>query len=613
MDKLLQKITVRSPEQFASLSSRERNKLLDEFMSTEGPKALMVGFPYSHSGRLINRRIYSRIGHIQVADSLMHPTPKPLTLNHVENDVDKIVGRFREAKYIDTIAEAGAFLQSKGFNPGLAKDLSDALTVLDFEKAANIFHKTKVLKDRKWPGIGYIDTKVRVTSQAAIEKFLDQRYQNFSAEQDTDMMVCSICLENWKDSGAPCEHIPGTMHDGKLAFIMAGNMIGGGSSVVIHGADDLSFTTSMGWTDAEEDSIEVYSRLSDVFMVDSVQQLISEKKEFLMNELITKLLDEQLTEEELTSLYDSAFALEGVDATAKLSLEDRKALPASALVSGFPVHDSAHAKAAKALLGTLDLPEGEGLNDERLKVRSAIESKILAFSDELEEDIADEVLENKKLVDAAEVEALKTEVQVLKDQLASKENIALEKAELEIKLADAVTNTGALTVKVSRLEERSRVLSSEYRELMRDHVELAKSYEAQAKEIDVFATKTAQFVGLLTDTKDIDSKNFENIYELLDSVDFASVESKLNSGLHRDSVDTVADPIVGDVDAGTFKDTNESKPLDISSLDSYDRNVLKKFIDKVNKDGMDEANRWFQSGPQTYCTEGFNPLSYMEK
>lgn len=613
MDKLLQKITVRSPDQFASLSSRERNKLLDEFMSTEGPKALMIGFPYSHSGRLINRRIYSRIGHIQVADSLMHPTPKPLTLNHVENDVDKIVGRFREAKYVDTIGEAGAFLQSKGFQASLAKDLSDALTVLDFEKAANIFHKTKVLKDRKWPGVGYIDTKVRVTSQAAIEKFLDQRYQNFSAEQDTDMMVCSICLENWKDSGAPCEHVPGTMHDGKLAFIMAGNMIGGGSSVVIHGADDLSYTTSMGWTDAEEDPIEVYSRLSDVFMVDSVQQLISEKKEFLMNELITKLLDGQLTEEELVSLYDSAFALEGADATAKLSLEDRKALPASALVSGFPIHDSAHAKVAKALLGSLELAEGAVFTDAQKLVVDAINSKVLAFSDELDGTVADEVLEAKKLVDSAEVDALKAEIQTLKDQLAAQETLANEKAELETKLTDATANAGALVLKVSRLEERSRVLSSEYRELMRDHVELAKTYEVQAKELDTFATKTAQFVGLLTDTKDVDSKNFENIFGLLDSVDFASVESKLNSGLHRDSVETVPDPIVGEADAGTFKDTEEAKPLDVSALDSYDRTVLKKFTDRVNTEGLEEAKRWFQSGPQAYCTEGFNPLSYMEK
>jgi hypothetical protein len=613
MDKLLQKITVRSPEQFASLSNREKTKLLDEFMSGEGKKALMIGFPYSHSGRLINRRIYSRIGHMQVADSLMHPAPKPLTLNHVENDVDKIVGRFTNARYVDTIGEAAVFLQAKGYNPGLAKELSDALTVLDFEKAANIFHKTKVLKDRKWPGIGYVDVGVRVTSQNAIEKFLDQRYQNFSAEQDTDMMVCSICLENWKDSGAPCEHPPGTMHDGKLAFIMAGNMIAGGSSVVIHGADDLSILTSMSFTDAAEDPIELYSRLSDVFMVDSVQQLVNETKEFLMNELITKLLDGQLTEEELVSLYDSAFALEGVDATAKLSLEDRKTIPASALIGGFPIHDSAHAQVAKALLGILQFEEGEGLNDERQKVVDAINTKILALSDELDEYVADAVTDAKQLVDSAELDVLKAEIKALKDQLAEKETLSNEKVELESKLADAVSGSGALTLKVSRLEERTRAVTAQYRELMRDHVELAKKFESQAKKLDTFADKTAAFVGLLTDTKDVDSKNFENIYQLLDSVDFASVESKLNSGLIRDNVDLVADPIVGDTDLGTFKDTEDIKPLDSSELPSYEKNVLKKFLDRVNVEGLDDAKRWFQFGPQAYCTEGFNPLSYMEK
>ena len=52
---------------------------------------------------------------------------------------------------------------------------------LDFEKIRDLIKSNDLHKDKKWMGIGKVSASARITDAAAIEKFIDGRFQTFSA------------------------------------------------------------------------------------------------------------------------------------------------------------------------------------------------------------------------------------------------------------------------------------------------------------------------------------------------------------------------------------------------------------------------------------------------
>lgn len=359
-EKLIHKVTIKVDPKYGDLSSRDRVKLMDDFLNPSSPKALIVDFDFSHTGRKINRRIYSKLGHIQTASDLVTPYLKPITLDH-EAEAQQIIGRIIEASFNSLVDEARQYLVSRNINPTIAQELDSALLKLDFEKVRDLLKGNHLQNDKRWMGIGKVSAKAKIIDKDAIERFLDGRYQTFSAETDSDMYVCSECLQDWYAKGI-CE----CGFPGKDGFMMTGNMIGGGSSVVAHPADDLSFVTGMRFSDSK---LDTDISLEDMMIVDSHQQLvIVDKEELLMNELIKKFaLDAEFTQEELDTFYNGVFELEDIKQIKiiedgkeldkpildfKLSDEARKHLPPSVFIGThkvFPIFDSAHAMIADAL------------------------------------------------------------------------------------------------------------------------------------------------------------------------------------------------------------------------------------------------------------------------
>src|SRR3990167_3982449 len=274
-EKLIHRVTIKGDPKYRDLSSHDRVKLIDQFLNPESPKALIVDFDFSHTGRRINRRIYSKAGHIQTATDLTSPYFKPITLNH-EMDAEKIIGRIAKAVYVPLTNDAAQYFSTRGILPSIVNDLDNALMSLDFEKIRDLIKSNDLHKDKKWMGIGKVSASARITDAAAIEKFIDGRFQTFSAETDSDMYICSDCLQDWYKDG-PCEcGMPGPN-----SFMMTGNMIGGGSSVVTHPADDLSIVTNMMFSDS---ALDINTRIEDIMLVDSTQQLvIVDEQEILMN------------------------------------------------------------------------------------------------------------------------------------------------------------------------------------------------------------------------------------------------------------------------------------------------------------------------------------------
>lgn len=234
---MLDRMQIRPDSRFTSMSSKEKRKLLDS------GKPLIVDFPLSHSGRLINDRIYTAWGQRAGVVTATSPYPKPVLLDHDRTSTSTI-GRFVDAEWVSLSDEAlGAIGSLSTLN-----DVFAALEQEDPEKIYDTLVRAKALSNANWPGIGAINAKIQITDSEAIERFLDGRYMSFSSGGVTDRYICSICYSDWFDQ--VCEHRPGTVYDGKLCVTITGKYKITEASVTPAPADDLSFVSSMRFEDS---------------------------------------------------------------------------------------------------------------------------------------------------------------------------------------------------------------------------------------------------------------------------------------------------------------------------------------------------------------------------
>lgn len=143
----------------------------------------------THSGTLINNRVYPPESMKDGIKTWTSPYKKPVLVNH-DDSMDPI-GRVVSAKYLKT-------------DRGL-KSMDNYKPVL-----------------RESEGYGYQRLTVKVTDPEAIQKILDGRYDTVSVRMSTDHAFCSICNTDWSGGDGPCEHTPGTKYDGKLAYMTTG-------------------------------------------------------------------------------------------------------------------------------------------------------------------------------------------------------------------------------------------------------------------------------------------------------------------------------------------------------------------------------------------------------
>jgi len=144
----------------------------------------------THSGTLINNRIYPPDSMKKGIKSWTKPFKKPVLLNHDEHG--EPVGRVIGAKYIPTSLGDG----SREYRP--------------------------ILKPSE--GYGFTRLTVRINDASTIQKVLDGRYETVSVRMSTNKAICSICDTDWSKDGM-CEHYPGEKYDGKLAYVTTGDLV----------------------------------------------------------------------------------------------------------------------------------------------------------------------------------------------------------------------------------------------------------------------------------------------------------------------------------------------------------------------------------------------------
>lgn len=164
--------------------------LKDGKEDVKGGYSLICEVNATHAGTLINNRIYPPDSMKKGIRTWTSPYKKPVLTNH--DDTKDPVGRVISAKYLKT---------DKG------------MTDTDYKP---------ILRESE--GYGYQRLTVKITDPEAIKKILDGRYQTVSVRMSTDHCLCSICGTDWSGGEGPCEHIPGTKYDGKLAYMTTGDL-----------------------------------------------------------------------------------------------------------------------------------------------------------------------------------------------------------------------------------------------------------------------------------------------------------------------------------------------------------------------------------------------------
>ena len=173
------------------LANKSSKGILVKDSKTEIKKgySLICEVNATHSGTLINNRIYPPDSMQNGIRTWTSPYKKPVLVNH--DDSKDPIGRVVSAKYLKT---------DRGM-----KSMDNYKPIL-----------------RESEGYGYQRLTIKITDPEAIQKVLDGRYDTVSVRMSTDHAICSICDCDWSGGDGPCEHTPGTKHDGKLAYMTTG-------------------------------------------------------------------------------------------------------------------------------------------------------------------------------------------------------------------------------------------------------------------------------------------------------------------------------------------------------------------------------------------------------
>lgn len=191
---------------------------------------LRVRMAATHSGTVINNRMYlpdkMRLG----ATTFVTPFAKPVLITHDE-DSDPI-GRVVDVRYVDvsgvvrnTLVESGAIKDSdtsvseKSFDCFVSGDAP----LLDNVEVARKLYSSGAINGDEYRGLGYIEIFFDVMDEEAAKKFLNGLYLTGSVGLRTNEAYCSVCKQNYLVDG-PCEHIPGQEYDGMKCFLITGDL-----------------------------------------------------------------------------------------------------------------------------------------------------------------------------------------------------------------------------------------------------------------------------------------------------------------------------------------------------------------------------------------------------
>ena len=511
-------------------------------------------------------------------------------LKHHDSTADP-VGIIVGAEYISTI-------------PDSIKDSKDVMILTDSSfslrdqvKASRRLLKSNIPFTDEWRGLGYIQLKGIVYDQKTIEQIQDGRFDAVSTSfRSPGQAFCSECTQNLAQDGF-CEHDPGSRYsdgDEDESGVICGIIPG------IYNYDEISFVVFDGdpltqVSIGHQDSIKEYKISMDNWKETSKEKSNNIEYSFRDFKEETNMADNKADENkasDATSEEDVTAADQGTQeinsdsicdemqvelkamldeklitqeeweiANSKLSAEQRKKLSDATFCGperSFPVPDCAHVTAARRLI---DRYEGPG---DKKEIIAHIDRKAKALgyntkedkvvieepqADKFEVPTCDNVTsisddETKQLFNVAEAEMIKRNLKLERpcgkcaahENDAQKHKEALEGAEVTIKdLNDTLTV----------LREELRYQIADYMAQVDRYVELGASLTAAQKDhLALVGTLTGRF------------ENVENAMDSLNSIDIVEqtpvimadfkiedVVSKINSGMSREPVEDIKDPV----------------------------------------------------------------------
>lgn len=396
---LIDVVSARFPEMQDKSVKEIVDFLFDEARGDK--RGLSVDVVLSTSAKMINKRIYRPSGHIGGLDSWTKPYKKPILVNHNENS--EPMGRIRSVEWRENPAARKFFATDKEYK--------EFRSVIDFgtpKEVQKIMNRYRLLKDKNWPGLGDLVATLDIKDRAAAEKILDERYLTFSQSSDTDSYACGECGAD-RMQGQKCQHRHGTKDKkGDIPVLVCGNLYGKEVSVVNTPANDTSVVFNISFEDSENGEVETVDLLDleDISYEATYNDLGEEMKD-ISEEVLLSIVEKvaarlaKPTEQEpvkpafnkLDGAYQKRFkATRDSTSTGFALVEDTNELV---------VHSVEDIQAVKEMLETFDCAEELSVLKDRMEQAEAYFTK------------------------TASDEALKSEIQTLKDQLeAMKEDYA---------------------------------------------------------------------------------------------------------------------------------------------------------------------------------------------
>jgi hypothetical protein len=412
-------------------------------------KGLVTRIAATHSGLITRNNGFYMPDKMRAAvSSWTDIYPKPVQVHH--DDHDDAVGRVMSARYVETTAVVADKFKNHvlrdsqkrqvGYADAAFWDKLNSPKISFHEKLQLLKLVDSVLQDKHYRGTGYIELTCDIVDAEAIKKVQNGIFLTVSVGAMSDKAVCSVCNTNWIEE-EHCGHRPGKMYDGKMCYVIAGNLE----------YDEVSFVNTPA--DRHATILAIESNIQDSLKTDSLHNYfflpiadnfekeespmdikdkkegeetpdvttevvvktevpdptkIEDTKEETPEQKFTKLLDSVLdngdisiTSDEEVALYDAMMAeviSEEEFKDSKLSSEARSKLPKSSFCGPnrtFPVIDSAHYVAAKSLIAKHKEDEAKS------KVLSSIErkGKALGFTVPKKVKVADAVVPAPVVVD----------------------------------------------------------------------------------------------------------------------------------------------------------------------------------------------------------------------
>jgi len=332
----------------------------------------------THSGTLINNRIYPPQSMKKGIKTWTSPYKKPVLTNH--DDSRDPVGRVIKAKYEKT---------------PLGFESSDYSPIL-----------------KRSDGYGYQRLTVKITDPSAIQKILDGRYETVSVRMSTNHAFCSICNTDWSEEG-PCDHIPGQRYDKKLAYMTTGDLSYREISFVNIPADEFAGVKEAMITEEKDSKNSVKMSLYANSAEDRVLSNLSSGEDVNLY----NLLDEGIEESDEVVLH----LLDKSGKTKKSHKEE------DVKIEGLTKEQLQDLKIVKEMIDEAVVKVKSEYEDKAKKAKEECEKAVkdsAAEKDKLQAEISalKETKDKKEEGDSAEVKDESEEIKALKDELKEKED-----------------------------------------------------------------------------------------------------------------------------------------------------------------------------------------------